>query len=179
MEASDSIKEFLRENRELIDNEDFDQLFSNGFYDSRLKFGELARIFTNAGIRIDYILSNQTAIHTTEFFDHPTLTSIVIPDNIKAIYNSAFAACDKLTSVKLGNNVEIIGSNVFSNCSQLKNIELNEGLKAIGAYAFEATDIEEIVLPSSLVTEHIETGLFRDCNNLKSIKVRNNRDLAE
>ena len=112
------------------------------------------------------ILNYMTEIPEYLFRDS-TITSIVIPGNIKSIgkgafFNSSvetvkiengtkilglscFENCQNLTAIDLADTISIIPSNCFKGCINLKKIFLPDGVKNIGSGAFDGCDDVEIV----------------------------------
>lgn len=80
--------------------------------------------------------------------------------------NGIFGDCRSLTSAKLSADLKKLPQNTFWGCGRL-NITLPDGITVIGNGAFGNSDIESIVLASSV--KEIEMYAFRYCDNLKSI----------
>ena len=76
-----------------------------------------------------------------------------------------------LTSVRLPKVTRSIGSYAFAGCTNLKEINFTElaNLESLGYYSFENTDLQEIDLRNTKLTE-IE-GAFRNVKNIESIKL--------
>jgi len=68
--------------------------------------------------------------------------------------------------ITLPNDVKEISYKAFTNC-KAKKIICNDGLVKIGSYAFWGSEIEEIILPSTL--KYIDEYAFANCFNLTSI----------
>ena len=75
-------------------------------------------------------------IAASAFSSSPSLTSIIIGNNVKSVENNAFEGCSSLTSVILGGKIETIGKNAFSGCTALNEITLPTSVKSIGENAF-------------------------------------------
>ena len=93
---------------------------------------------------------------------------LVIPEGIKTIGDAAFSGAE-ITSVKFADTVEELGEDAFYNCKNLKTVTFgtSDKLTTIGAYAFQATAIESIVIPNSVVK--MEKYVFGECASLKSV----------
>lgn len=67
--------------------------------------------------------------------------------------------------------IDIIGKNAFYRNTLKFKIELSEGVKEIEYYAFEGSNITEIILPKSL--EDVNPKAFNCCYILKKITIKN------
>lgn len=94
-----------------------------------------------------------------------------IPFGVTTIGSEAFAHCKKMKSITLPEGITHISNLAFSGCSNLKNISLPQSLEYIGMYAFYGCNsLSSIVIPKNV--QKIEWGgLFRECNQLKSLIV--------
>lgn len=111
------------------------------------------------------------------------LETIRIPKNVKTIYDSTFANCTNLKNVEFNNaltkidklafynctsletlsfpaSLKTIGESAFSGCTSLKKVELPDGLQYIKDYAFIDAPLENLTVPSKLVS--IGREAFRD-----------------
>jgi hypothetical protein len=112
-----------------------------------------------------------------------SLRSLYLPKNIKSIDSEKiFAGCDSLSSIVVDKDnkiydsrqecnaiIETKSSKVIAGCPTSK---LVEGLKEIGDFAFQGTQLREIVIPPSMT--QISAEAFYDCDALSRITV--NRD---
>jgi BspA type Leucine rich repeat region (6 copies) len=78
-----------------------------------------------------------TAIGDDAFYNHTTLTAVIIPDSITSLGNDAFYDCYDLTSVTIGNSVTSIGVYAFYYCYSLASVTIPASVTSIGSYAFE------------------------------------------
>lgn len=130
-----------------------------------------------------------TEIWDYAFANCSSLETVVMSKNVTKILNHAFYECTNLSSITLPETLAEIGSSAFEKCSSLKcitipasltewgygvfyasGIELvnfQEGLKVIGEAAFANTRINELILPSTLVS--IDYMAFAFCDNLTSV----------
>lgn len=83
-----------------------------------------------------------------------SLSEVSLPEGMTTLGDNMFTLCTSLTSISLPSTVRTIKSGVFSNCTSLKTLIIpeNSQLTTIRGYAFQATIIEEFILPAS-VTE--------------------------
>ncbi|MDD6831222.1 MAG: leucine-rich repeat protein [Firmicutes bacterium] len=124
-----------------------------------------------------------TQILDSAFQSCSKLETIRIPKNVKTIYYSTFADCTNLKNVEFNNaltkidklafynctsletlsfpaSLKTIGESAFSGCTSLKKAELPDGLQYIKDYAFIDAPLENLTVPSKLVS--IGREAFRD-----------------
>jgi hypothetical protein len=77
-----------------------------------------------------------TRIGRTAFYDHTTLTLVVIPNNVTNIEAYAFGYCYTLTSATLGKDVTRLGDYAFSDCWSLTNVCFQGNAPACGTQVF-------------------------------------------
>ncbi len=106
-------------------------------------------------------------------FDSPdaSIESVEIPDSVTEIQDYAFAGNSNLSKVKLPKNLKIIGNNAFWNCPKLTSIELPATLKKIGVYAFSATGLTSVKIPSSTTLTTLDQFVFFQSKNLKEVTI--------
>lgn len=146
---SDSLKAFIENNIELIENNKFNKLYEQAEID--LYFSQavctLTKTLLAAGIDPLAHLSN---IPVNYLHGDSTISKFVIPDNIEDVESYAFSYCTQLHDVVFGKNVSVVYYGAFENCIELTNVTLNEGLLEICQYAFRNTNIERLRLPSTI-----------------------------
>lgn len=90
-----------------------------------------------------------------------------------------FKGC-KLKTIEFPQSLKVVGNAVFSECYNLSGkIIIPEGVTTIGVSSFEATAIESVELPSSLVTvtdgsmviNAIGAHAFENCRSLRDINI--------
>lgn len=97
---------------------------------------------------VDLILpENITIIDTAALLNTASLQSIVIPESVKRLGIQAFDGSG-IQSVELRGTDIIINHRCFRNCKNLTTINL-ENVAQIDDYAFEGTNIEELVIPAN------------------------------
>ena len=102
------------------------------------------------------------------FFSDSSISSIVIPSNIKSIGDFAFINCFDLKSVTIPDSVKSIGDRAFCNCRGLKNITISNSVTDIAEYAFEScAGLKNIIIPDSIT--HIRNATFYYCDSLTNI----------
>ncbi len=82
-----------------------------------------------------------------------------------------FYNCENLAEVELPKGLTFIYSSMFSGCTSLKTFEIPDTVTYIYASAFSSSGIEEITIPSSVLT--IEDSVFRNCKSLKKVIFEN------
>ncbi len=109
------------------------------------------------------------------FIECTSLESVFIPKGIeKCGYASwgwkdcgPFAHCTSLKNIEFEKGIEKIYDQLFLRCTGLKEFTIPETVKEIGVSAFSATEIETVVIPSSVTK--INGYAFRECSLLKSV----------
>ena len=92
-----------------------------------------------------------TQLANYAFYNCTNLAEINIPANVTTIGNYCFDYCGSLSTVIFeGTALTSIGNYSFAFTTSLKAIDLPEGLTTINTAAFNASGIEEIVMPSTL-----------------------------
>lgn len=145
------IIKFIKQNKELIQNNQYDEL-----YDELLNFkmnnigwlsgsdvGKVTKLFYDIG-ELDKVLESLDELPLYMFLGVKGIDSITIPKNIKIICQESFE--------KSGFNKVVF-----------------EGCTIIGRQAFHGSDVKEIVLPETLTS--IQEQAFRFCKYIKSIKL--------
>nr|MCR5650881.1 leucine-rich repeat domain-containing protein [Lachnospiraceae bacterium] len=81
-------------------------------------------------------------------FFYTSISSCVIPPNIKTIGDYAFKRCERLDTIDLG-NVETIGSHCFEEDPLIREVILPETLQSVGSNIFnKCTGIKKVTLKS-------------------------------
>ena len=109
-------------------------------------------------------------------FEYTQIQSLLIPSSLISIGDGAFNECKKLEHIEIQPNskLETIGDSAFKCCSNLKKVEkLHEShIKNIGSYAFYNTQIESILIPSSVIK--IGSFAFYGCRQLEQFIIQPN-----
>ena len=148
---SEYLKAFLWENKDILDNNDFTELYKRASDDLYIMTGELTNALYTAGI---HPLAHMDHIPES-FIENATLQkrSFKLPDNITEIERSAFSK------------------------SNIKEIEISENskLKFIDEFAFAWTKLSEIYIPKSVAA--IRYKAFYSVNGLHVIYEGNKDEL--
>jgi hypothetical protein len=111
-----------------------------------------------------------TAIGALAFHQHPTISTVIIPDSVTSIGEAAFSSCSYLASVSIPNSVESIGYNAFSDCISLESITIPNSVRSIGDGAFfQCTSLQTVSNMSGVTS--IEDHAFYGCTDLVSITI--------
>ena len=101
----------------------------------------------------------------------PSITSLIISNNVTTIGDEAFSSCDRLSSVTIGNSVTTIGVDAFADCNSLSSVDIPDSVTTIGYFAFgDCSSLTSMVIPDSVTT--IGAYAFYDCDSLSSVQFR-------
>lgn len=154
--------DFIKDNLSLIDNNEFEKLYSRVPLNYR---GDVTSLLLEADIDpLKYV----DRIPRFYLHNQKGIKSIKIPNNIKFIEGSAFSGCQDLKSIDIPNNVMLIGNYVFYICDSLSNINIGNGVVNIGQYAFYGcSSLTNIIIPDNV--EEIQSQAFGYCTSLTNI----------
>lgn len=124
-----NIQKFLEKNIQLIDNNEYDELYS---LLPETAASELTHVLLEAGINPLEYMSRIPPYYSA----YLSIDSVDIPSTIVDIRGCAFERCDKLTSVVLPQSVKTIDDFVFYNCKNLERCVLPASLLRIGTGVF-------------------------------------------
>ena len=115
------------------------------------------------------------------------IESVTLSEGITTIQRAAFLNCANLKTVVLPSTLLHIGEYAFLTCP-IENINFPEGLLTIGRQAFPQVQCKKLVIPASvtsigvnafrksaieeltiLTTATLESGVFKECKNLKTV----------
>lgn len=150
---------------------------------------------------LDLSLFNITDLTGRQFTNILGLETVILPNSLKTIGTikgetlggiSVFNCCKTLSNIIFPEGLLSIGFACFSDCSNLKKISFPNTLERIGPYCFQHNVFTTVEFPNnlkslemmsfhssetlSIVTfkgkpNNIESSVFQDCNNLKTINV--------
>ena len=95
------------------------------------------------------------------------LDSLKLYDNVKEIGTSAFCGCTNLKTIELGSGLKEIGTSAFRDCRSLEEINLMDNISEIESYAFEGTNLKNIIIPESIKSIGVDSFTWKD-NSSKS-----------
>ena len=98
------------------------------------------------------------------------------PQNIQT---HAFYKCVKLSEIDLSvcNELKYIESYAFESCKSLKSVKFPSSLQRIYSYAFQNTNLSDVIIPSSVTT--IYSYAFASITQLKSFTCGENSQLTD
>lgn len=108
-------------------------------------------------------------INRQAFFGCSRLKNINL-ENVNVIHKNAFSYCQMLDNVNL--NCTHLGASAFYHCDSLSNIDFGNKIKTIGSLSLAETNIEHIIIPSSVKT--LGKNAFIYCDRLAIIEVYGN-----
>ena len=158
----EKILPFLEENKDLIETNNFDELYA------KLKYVEDISLFSQllleAGIN--------PLLHLNEVPDHflceSDIVDFEIPSTIQVIDTFAFSFCINLRSITMHNSVKSIKSLAFEYCKDLEKIVFSDNITEIGYKSFtNCWKLDNLVLPEKL--KNIDSEAFYQCRNLHEI----------
>ena len=159
------IKKAIEDNIELIEYEQFDELYSK--LNIGLHIGEFTKILLQAEV-LNMDMLTRLPEYFLAFVDDPSF-EITIPGQFKTLPSNAFEQT-KVRSIVLEEGIRTIQSNAFDRCKAEEFI-LPSTIKAIGVSAFQFSNIKSIDIPEGVKT--INKLSFYDCLELKSVKIPN------
>ena len=183
----DYLKQYIKEHLDLVDEEMYEELYSNcDTYDR----ADLTEFLLSCGIKPDeymtrlpdYYLAGSdihsyhisptiNVIESWAFGLCSELEIIYIPDSVTRIGESVFESCSSLTRITIPDSVTSIGSAAFSYCSSLTSITIPDSVTRIGDYAFShCSKLTSITIPNSVTK--IERAAFSNCERLNTISYK-------
>lgn len=153
---------FVRENRDLINNNNFYEVYLNLDYSENISL--FSQLLLEAGIN--------PLLHLNEVIDYflykSDIVDFEIPNNIQWIDVYAFSYCTKLKSITMYNSVKNIQSYAFEHCNNLEKIIFSDNITDIYYRGFiDCWKLDNLVFPKKL--KNIDEEAFRNCKNLHEI----------
>ena len=166
MKISNELKQFINDNKELIDNNKFQTLYrklnNNIQLYSHKDVGMFTTILYNVGINplrnMEYIPSY--------FLSFTDIKDFKIPKNIVFTYPSAFYHSN-LEYIDLS-IIDKLGRDAFEGCGKLKEVTIPKSIYYIGEGCFSfCTSLEKIIFNTEL--DFIPPSCFVNCTKLTHI----------
>lgn len=129
-----NIQEFIENNIQLIDNNEYQKLYTliHNMPVNAPPLSGVTQVLLEAGINPLEHMSTIPPYYSA----HLSIDSVDIPSTIVHIEASAFEHCDKLTSVVLPQSVKTIADFAFYNCKNLERCVLPTSLLRVGEGVF-------------------------------------------
>lgn len=119
MKVSKELKDFLEENKNLINSYNFEDLYKKADKLTGEDYSKLSYIFNNIGIDPLEYMKNVPKYYM--IWDN-NLKVVKIPDGILIINKEAFSHCYHLETVYLPKTLKKVETSAFSCCDSLKDI---------------------------------------------------------
>ena len=202
IELDRNVVEFIEENIQLIENREWEAVYSKdvptGFTEAMLAAGinPLYQglnyipdyfLFRNSDIESLEIPSNIKSVGKCAFYWCENLTSVIIPNTVTHIRESSFLSCKNLTDVTIGNNVTSIGQAAFYSCINLTRVDYLGDINSWAQIDFRSKDANPLYYAKKLYINGNEvTGAnitsatkisycaFYNCENLTHVTISNN-----
>jgi hypothetical protein len=129
----------------------------------------------------DGVLLDKTQTTLIRYPEGKKDTNYIVPDTVIDIENDAFKNCKELAAITLPNRLYYIGAGSFDGCEKLEKITVQDGnprLKTIDGVLFNKEEKTLLFYPFNRKEteynipdgiEHIRSGAFFNCKNLKSV----------
>lgn len=133
-----------------------------------------------------------TQIEDDVFSGCKNLKSVTLGNKLQSIGNFAFSGCSSLANIDIPKSVTYIASTAFENSAWLENkrkenplviingilydgktcsgkVTIPNGITKITNEAFAKSNVTDVTIPNGV--KEIGSGVFMDCNNLKTVKL--------
>jgi len=130
--------------------------------------GELSEAEASAVNTLGQVFTYNTDITSFNELQHFT--------GLTNIGDNAFSGCSSLTSVIIPANIKSIGNNAFSGCERIENLIIPDGVQTIKSAAFAGLErITSLHIPQSVTSIEYSMGQpFYYCKSLQTITVDEN-----
>lgn len=156
-------------------------------YDKLTKI-ELMAFWKCKNLKSMHFNSNVDEIAAYAFAEDEKLTEIVLPESLQYIGGYVFWKCSNLENINIPSSLTLLSDGCFSEtgihtltvpgnvvkcrtafygCRNLKEVILEEGVKTLMGTFAECSNLETIVIPSSM--EQITRSTFRGCTSLTDV----------
>lgn len=131
--------------------------------------GNVSVFKNSSNVETTVVPKGITKINARAFLGSRKLKKMLLPSSVSSIGEAVFCGCKKLKTIKLPAINEI--SDDLFRASGISKINLPDSVIKIGKRSFEATDLQNIVIPDNC--EIIESYAFSCCRKLKVIDLPN------
>lgn len=161
---TDYLKQYIKEHLDLVDEEMYDELYSNcDKYDR----ADLTEFLLSCDIKPDEYMTRLPDYYLAGSDIH----SYHISPTINVIESCAFGSCIELEIIYIPNSVTSIGDYAFNDCESLTSITIGGSVTSIGERAFyECSSLTSITIPNSVT--NIERAAFSNCERLNTISYK-------
>lgn len=160
------IKKFLNnlENKELLNQKDFDSLYTNfSFYlkdEDKNRVYKLTEYLNKIGID-PLIYINEIPY---KYYKGSKIKEIKIPKNIKSTDIEVFANCNNLENIIIPENVRKLGISTFEDCKNLQEVKLL-GVRELESWCFcNCPKLQKVTFPITI--KAIGEDIFNKCPRL-------------
>lgn len=162
------VKEFIQNNIELIDNNNFNEFYNKARALYLEAVGEVTSILLSSGINpLNYMTNVPIG-----FMYKIDVKEFEIPEDTVSIEDFAFSGCKSLESITMHQGMLRIGEDAFRSCRALKDVLIPYGVTKIGTNAFNyCTSLESVTIPNSV--RSIKPYTFYNCTSLKNVNIGN------
>lgn len=144
------------------------------------------------GCKVIKIPAKVTVIGDYAFY-RSDVEEVILPNSLKTIGEAAFCQCSRLKKISFPEKLERIKQNAFRSCTALESVNFPKEMLYIESSAFENSGLKHVTLPEKLIHHDkngenifaetaletvsiprnfsLETGMFADCHQLKSVKL--------
>ena len=172
LKISKQLYDFISENKTLIDQYRFDELFEKAQEEAVNKHFNFLDLNTLIKSKFPKVLDYMSYVPVGFYNDDKDLTEIELGNNITKISNHAFSGCYNLERIKLPESIHTLRQDCFHGCA-IKEIKIPDQVTLIPSEAFEGcTALQKVELGKD--TKIISNSAFDSCYNLKEIKINDN-----
>ncbi len=106
-----------------------------------------------------------TSLIDAPFIGCKSLERVSLPNTLTTM--PGFRDCSSLTTVNIPTSATAINSSTFMGCVMLTDVTIPNSITSIGDWAFERTNIRELIIPASVTSMGKEA--IAACSNLKDV----------
>lgn len=162
----EELTKFIKQNIELINESEFDNLYKKAQNYYGVQLAELTKMLLESDVEF---LSSMTKIPDKCFAGIKQLNQITIPDSVQSIGEFAFTDCTNLKHVDLPSKLLDVGYNAFSACG-LNSIRIPRSLEELGCGAFaNCTNLTSLTFEEGSACKVIDDSAFEYCGKLKTV----------
>lgn len=182
------IKEFINKYEQLIDNNQWEELYKLAEKQLDSYTGLLTDVLHGAEIypleQLTYVpeafafgsnlpemnVPEGIRVISADAFGDCKAIQITLPQSLEIIDTEAFAACNSLTTITIPDNVNTIGSGAFDGCKELSSVNIPSKLKVIDSGTFNlCSGLTDVDMNNADSLERIEDRAFQGCSNLDEL----------